>query len=132
MTEGIQTMLILDDSEHDRYFAKRMVRKIRSELEIHEFAYAEDALSFLRSPDRPKVDLLLVDISMPRMAGFEFAYAYLNLYPELRGTAPVFIASSSLDPIDQERAASHPGVAGFVEKPFARQSIEELFNYEGS
>lgn len=127
MNTNFQVVVIVDDSESDRYFFSRVMQKINPHLDLHEFAYAEDALSFLRSPSRPQADLLLVDINMPRMNGFEFADEYQKLYSELRGTAPVFIASSSLNPADQEKAEMQPGVAGYVEKPFNRQSMEALF-----
>lgn len=128
MGKAKQTILLIDDSEDDRFFARRALKKLEPDVELHEFSYAEDALSFLRSPERPVLDMLLVDINMPRMDGFEFADAYLDLYPELRGKAPVFIASSSLNPADRERADAHPGVTGFVEKPFNRQGMEEMMD----
>lgn len=122
----MQRIMVLDDSADDRFFASRALKKLLPEMELHEFSYAEDALGFLRSPGRQGLDMLFVDINMPRMDGFEFADAYLELYPELRGNAPVFITSSSLNPADKVRAKAHPAIAGFVEKPITRKAIEAL------
>lgn len=127
MNANVKVALIIDDSDSDRFFISRILKKMKPDVELHEFAYAQDALSFLRSPDRPQADLLVVDINMPRMDGFEFADAYHALYPELRGNAPVFITSSSLNPADRERAAQHPCVSGFLEKPITREALDALF-----
>ena len=108
------------------FFLRRSLEKAVPDAEVHVFGYAEDALRYLRSPNRPHVDLLLIDISMPRMTGFEFADAYLELYPELRGNAPVYILSSSLDPTDQARALEHPAVSGYLEKPLTQDKIREI------
>ncbi len=122
----LQAILILEDSSSDLFFIRRVLKKAIPDSALHEFNYAEDALTFLRSADRPNFDLLLVDINMPRMTGFEFADAYFELYPELRGNAPVYIVSSSLNPEDQAYAKAHPAVNGYLEKPVTRESIEEI------
>lgn len=120
--------MVLEDTSSDLFFLRRALSKSGSDVELHEFHYAEDALHFLKSPERPKLDLLLVDVNMPRMTGFEFADAYAALYPELRGNAPVYILSSSLDPQDKERAEAHPSISGFLEKPVAKDAIEVLLS----
>lgn len=122
----MQDILVIDDSEDDRYFTSRAFKKSKPGVTLHEFSYAQDALSFLRSPDRPNFDILLVDINLPRMDGFEFADAYLELYPELRGTAPVFIVSGTLNPADQLRAGAHAAIAGFLGKPITAKSIDHI------
>ncbi|MEO0913716.1 MAG: response regulator [Pseudomonadota bacterium] len=118
-------ILVLDDSIEDRFFVRRAVKKVCPESTLHEFVYAEEALGFLRSPERPKFDLLLIDINMPRMTGFEFADVYLELYPELRGNASLYIVSSSINPDDMDRVDAHPMISGFLKKPIMRDVIAE-------
>lgn len=124
----MQTILVLDDATEDRYFARRALKKALPDCEMHEFAYADDALGFLRSPERPKLDLVIVDINMPRMTGFEFAEAYADLYPELRGSAPLYIVTGSVDPEDEARAERLPGVSGFLEKPVTKAKVDLILS----
>lgn len=127
----MRKILVLDDSQEDRFFTRRSLRKASPDCELHEFAYAEDALSFLRSPERPQLHMLLVDISMPRMNGFAFADAYMELYPELRGNAPMVVMSGSINPDDKKRAEDHTGIGGYIEKPVTQDAIQRVFTELG-
>lgn len=119
-------ILILDDSTEDRFFIRRVLKKAAPDVKTHEFSYADQALSFLRSPGRPHVDLLLVDIDLPRMDGFEFANQFLQLYAELRGDAPLYVVSNSINPDDRSRVNAHPAIDGFIEKPVTVDDINRI------
>jgi CheY-like chemotaxis protein len=117
---------IVEDRPEDRFFLAHALREVSADCQIFEFPSAEAALDFLHVPDRPRLDLILVDISMPRMSGFEFADAFQQLYPEVRGGARLCIISSSIDPNDCERALNHPAVADFLEKPARAARLADL------
>jgi len=119
-------ILLVDDCDADRYFFKRSLRKVAPEAEVVEFTYAQDALTYLKTPGRRQVDLVFVDINMPRVNGFEFADAYQALYPELRGHARLFVCSSSINPADRQRSAEHPVIDGFYEKPVGKAVLGAL------
>ncbi|MBF9036783.1 response regulator [Rhodobacterales bacterium HKCCE2091] len=109
-------VLVVEDDEADRFFLRRMLKRCAPGSSVVEFAYAEEALTYLRSAGRPVFDIIFVDINMPRMDGFAFADAYDRLYPELKGGARLWIMSHSIDPRDRARAEGHPGIAGFMSK----------------
>ncbi|NIZ15073.1 response regulator [Phaeobacter sp. HF9A] len=119
-------ILLVDDCDADRYFFKRSLRKVAPEAEVVEFVYAQDALSYLKSPGRGAIDIIFVDINMPRFNGFEFADAYHALYPELRGDARLYICSSSINPADRQRTQDHPVISGYCEKPLTRDTLAAL------
>lgn len=120
------SIAVVEDRPEDRFFLGHALSEAFPDCMIKEFSYAENALAYLRSPDRPQLDLIIVDISMPRMDGFEFADAFSELYPELRSKAKLYIMSSSIDPKDHSRAAEHLSVAGFLEKPPSIPALKAL------
>ncbi len=117
MESKLETVLLIDDSSAEIYANRRRLTMASMAREIHEFTSADAALTFLRSPGRLHVDLIFVDINMPRMNGFQFADEYERLYPELSAGTLVVMLSGSLNPADRRRAESHPAIDGFMQKP---------------
>lgn len=117
---------VVEDRREDRFFLSIALEQADHPCEVFEFSQAQPALDFLKSPNRPQLDLLLVDIGMPRMDGFEFADAFHQLYPQLKGSAQLYITSSSIDPYDRKRASDHPAVAGFIEKPVETDTLRPI------
>ena len=125
MEKAVQ-FAIVEDRQEDRFFLNLALLESFPGCKILEFSYAEDALAFLRSPERPRLDAIFVDINMPRMNGFEFVDEYQQLYPELRGETRIILTSSSINPDDWTRADSHPGINGCLEKPVRPDALHAL------
>ncbi|MEM9430770.1 MAG: response regulator [Pseudomonadota bacterium] len=119
-------VMLVEDSQEDRYFARRILRKLDESCEVIEFEYVDDALSHLRTPGRKPIDLIIADINMPKLTGFDFVDAFGNLYSELKGAARVFLASHSINPRDRDRAEAHPVVEGYLEKPLRRDQLATI------
>ena len=111
------TIAVIGDSSMDRFIARRMLGEAHPGCEVIEFSYAEEAVSYLKSPSRKAIDLILIDINLPRMNGFEFADSFASLYPELKGHTRVIMVSHSINPADQERAKAHPAIDSYKTKP---------------
>lgn len=125
MSRPLQIMIV-DDSDDDRLFARVFLQRVSPDAILHEFSYAEHALEFVKSPDRPPIDLILLDISMPRMDGIEFIEKFVALYPENKGPARVVIMSHSIDPKDYSWAEEHEGLVGFLAKPISQASVSDI------
>ncbi|MEM7732688.1 MAG: response regulator [Pseudomonadota bacterium] len=118
--------VIIDDMDADRFFLRRQIRKAFPDCDIKEFAYATEAMSYLKTPARDTIDVIFVDINMPRMDGFAFADAFDSLYAEIKGSTRLFIVSSSINPDDEEVADTHPAIAGFILKPTSAEVLKDI------
>jgi CheY-like chemotaxis protein len=119
-------ILLIDDDEIEALMARRMLRKLNADATLKTFDYADEAIRYLRSAERPGVDVILCDINLPRMNGFEFADAFAALYPELREGVRLFLVTGSMDPQDRDRAERHPVIEGFFRKPIAPEAFAGL------
>jgi CheY-like chemotaxis protein len=117
MAPQLGTVLLIDDCSADNYVNRRLLRSASVAQDIRECNSADSALSYIGSPGRPHIDLILVDNAMPRKSGFKFADDYHKLDPELKLGTLVVMLSASLNPNDQLRAEKHPAIHGFMEKP---------------
>ena len=125
MSDGIG-VLIIEDSEAERFFLRRTVEKCRPGCHVAEFSYATDALVYLQRADRPSVHCIFVDINMPRMDGFAFAGAFAALSPDRRGVARIWMVSHSIDPADRQLAEAHSAISGFLSKSYKPGDIDRV------
>lgn len=80
----------------------------------------EDALAKLK---HRKPDLILSDVRMPTMNGFEL-YEKIKENPHLASIPFVFM--SSLDDYDAKRVAKELGAQDYVEKPFDTNQVKTV------
>lgn len=118
--------MIIDDERFDQKMYQRIIDRSGLVEETLSFHAADQALLFLRdNPDKP-VDLILLDINMPRMSGFEFlAAATRDLGPNFTRVCIVML-TTSLDPLDREKAAQFAVVRDFLNKPLTVDDIKRL------
>ena len=112
---GPRTILVVDDEESVRMLAKRMLNKLG-----HEVALACDGVEaldeFERGPEG--IDLVVLDMTMPRMDGQETFRRLRAVNPEVR-----VVLSSGYNEQDATNRFAGKGLAGFIQKPY---TLEEL------
>ena len=105
------SILIIDDSEEDRYLLKRYLRKSGLEVTIAEAGNGEEALAFLTNYEEykekfPGIEPPLVaflDINMPIMNGWEFLDGFYAKQEEIQ-LKPTVVVMYSTSEQDEEKA----------------------------
>ncbi len=110
-----QTILVIDDEETVRTVSRMMLKKAGYTVLTAESG--EEALAMLREPARV-IDLVLLDLTMPRMSGLETFIAIHRVAPDL----PVVLCSGYNEQ-DATNQFVGKGLADFIQKPFEFQSI---------
>lgn len=119
-------VMLVDDNENDLLFTRIALHRCGVAFDVCEFERAEDALGLLTHTPHHGIELILVDINMPGMDGFDFVQAFEALPASHRLGVAVVMLTSSSDPTDRQRAASHSSVRGFLNKPMERAAAAGL------
>ena len=114
-------LLIVDDNKVNRLLMTRSV-----ELLGHTAKVAENgrvALDMLRSE---QFDVLLLDIEMPIMDGFQFLEDFEKFSETVLDKCKIIMLSSSISPKDIDRAASSKFVKKYLNKPLNARYLEAI------
>ena len=113
------TLLVVDDSKSSRQVNIALVHDLcGGEVDCIEAASGEGALETLA---RRKVDLVLLDLTMPGISGYE-------VLAELRRrhvAVPVIVISADIQKAGKERVAAL-GAIGFIEKPVSGEALRAM------
>jgi two-component system chemotaxis response regulator CheY len=104
------TVLTVDDSP-----SMRQMIKVALEPAGHRVIEAADGAQGLTKAQASRPDLVITDLNMPVMNGFELIRA-LRKQPSLAGLPIVFLTTESSDAAKQE--AKGAGATGWITKPF--------------
>ena len=103
-------ILLIEDNETNRHLATFLLEKIGCEV-----SHAHDGAKGLALAESIRPALIILDIQMPEMDGYEVA-ARLRAQPVTAGI-PVLVVTSYAQSGDRQRALAL-GVADYLEKPF--------------
>lgn len=112
----------IDDDFINNMANERLLKKMGIAFEVQSFLDPTEALRHLAETE-DKYDLMLLDINMPRISGWEF----LDQYKDLKKEMPIIMLTSSLDPNDQKRANNNKLLSGFFIKPLSKEMMGEVF-----
>ena len=126
-------VVIVDDDELDRYVAKRRLAKFDEFGQIEEASSGDDFLEnhYADTTDTqipPAPLLVLMDVNMPRLNGFETVHKLEQRIAEgrARRSVVVMMYTSSNNPQDQEQADTIDLIKGYVLKPLNSQGVNRI------
>ena len=120
-------MLLAEDNEINARIVIRTIERLGAEV-----AHAHDgleALDYARAAmrgERPRFDLILMDVRMPGLDGLE-ATRILRVEEARAGVAPVRIVALTANAFDEDRqAARAAGLDDFMTKPIDAAALAAL------
>ncbi|CAM3608584.1 response regulator [Zobellia roscoffensis] len=122
-------LCIVDDDDIYRFTIIQSVKFLKIEHTTSVFRNGEEALNYiLENQNNPDAlpHLILLDIDMPIMDGFQFLEAYKNIESTISKQIPIYMVSSSVDPEDIERAKSYSSVVDYLSKPLKSNKLKSL------
>jgi len=103
-------ILIVDDSVSIRQVVSRLMRQQGWQVRT-----SRDGIEALEEVHRSRPDVVILDIEMPRMNGYEFLAAFRRL-PDCKNTPVIMLTSRTGEKHRQKAETS--GASGYVVKPY--------------
>jgi len=115
--------VIVDDDPINNMICKTVIKKLNPNAVVTSFTAPEEGMQYFRNA-MPADDLvLLLDINMPDITGWDFLDEFERLSNQVKSQVSVFILSSSVDSRDKERAAANLMVKRFMSKPLTVEAL---------
>jgi CheY-like chemotaxis protein len=117
-------ILLVEDDQVDTMTVTRALKEIHVTNPLVHLENGEDAVNYLRDPQKEKPCIILLDLNMPIMNGIEFLQVVKN-DGKLR-CIPVVVLTTSEEQQDKVNSFNL-GVAGYMAKPVDyRQFVEVM------
>ena len=120
------SFLVVDDSYIDRIVTSMLIKNILNVTEVTQAAGGKEALEQIQHYTFGNKLILLLDIKMPVMDGFDFLDEFHKLPEGLKQNITIFMLSSTIDPDDIKKAEENAYVRKILSKPL---SVQELKAY---
>jgi len=134
----LKTILLIDDSKSTNLFNERLIKSMDLCEHVEVKENGKDALDYImqegefsgKSVGFPKPDLIIVDIEMPVMGGFEFVQKYHSIDPKFKSPEGVIISmlTQNYSADKYKTSKDKLGVHDFIVKPLDDEGIMDLWD----
>ena len=126
----IACTLLVDDNENTNFLHQMLLEDMGITEEILFAGNGLEAINLIQkriSSKQACPELILLDINMPVMDGFEFIEEFERKFLQRFPKTALFVLSSSVSENDKTKALGYQSVKGFLPKPLLSNQLEEIF-----
>ncbi len=116
-------VMLVDDDPMSNTYSTLVVKKQNPNTEVITFNSGMAALNYLKDFSKPKPAIILLDLNMPVMNGWDF----MEEYEKLNLSIEVVVVTSSNESEDRNRSKSFQGIIDYFVKPITVDNIKRLF-----
>ena len=126
----LDRILCIDDDPITVMLCRKVISKAAFARHTDSAQNGEEALHYFDNlilhNDNHYPQLILLDLNMPVMGGWEFLDNFSRTYANFLTGTKVIVLSSTIDPSDVEKAKTYSMVIDFMSKPITVEMLEEL------
>jgi|JI10StandDraft_1071094.scaffolds.fasta_scaffold313659_1 CheY-like chemotaxis protein len=128
--QQLHSILLVDDDEVTNFYVEHLIRKMKLADNVHVEMTGRDAMDYLyqvmKDGGENLPQLILLDINMPVMNGFEFLEEFEQSVVASKYNGKIYMLTSSALDLDKQRAARFSFLNGFYTKPLNTSMLGEI------
>jgi CheY-like chemotaxis protein len=127
-----EKICIIDDDEIYIFLMKKSLSAMGINNEVISFFNGSDALEELiqlKADNQELPGIILLDINMPIMDGWEFLTEFRKVNINNYKKIPIYIVSSSIANEDFEKSKTFPEILDYLSKPVDLDTLESILNF---
>jgi CheY-like chemotaxis protein len=124
----LNSVLLVDDDMINNFINARLIKKAEIADDLHISTNGREAITHLKArleKQQPCHELILLDINMPVMDGFEFIDAFRKLNFSNQDQVVIVMLTTSSNPKDLEKLETL-GIGGYINKPLTPEQIKNV------
>lgn len=125
----IKNLFFVDDDELFIFLTTKTIMETNLVEQVNDFSNGLDILNYLKDNAQNSEmlpEVILLDLNMPIMDGWQFLERYALLIPNIQKKIAVYVLSSSIYPEDIERAKALDTVSDYIIKPITKEKMVEI------
>ena len=129
MLAQFPNFIIIDDSRLDCFIAEKIIQNSGTYSSVKSYMEAEQAFEAIKNGeigDTSIITIIILDIQMPVMNGFQFVEVFEQLPIEIQSKFAIFLFSSSINENDKNRLGNFPSIKRFYSKPISKGTIAQI------
>ena len=129
MKDQSKYIMLIDDDDINNFLSREIISMHFSTVIIDSFTDPKDALQLLNEKLQHNLqlpDIILLDINMPLMDGWDFLRKIDQLEHRSKFTSNVYLYTSSVYNEDAVKAKEFPTVKKVFVKPLTKEAIQEI------
>lgn len=118
-------ILLVDDDELFNYIHLEILKKLKLAEKVEIAVNGKEALNFFKGENKESFpEIVLLDIDMPIMNGFEFLHELSTNYEDAFNKTQIIMLTSSISQRDIDKAKEYK-VSGYLNKPLNVDTFQE-------
>jgi CheY-like chemotaxis protein len=121
--------ILIDDSAFDLFIYEKLIIKSGIGNSVRPFNSAQDALQYLiKEEENLPRTVILLDLQMPSMNGFEFVEEFDLLPTSLKDKIRIYMLSSTIDTRDIDKAKASASIIDLLSKPLEITLLKKILS----